>query len=427
MPDSSPRYARTFFHGALNLDQQKTRAKELLRGFRRGDADAAARVAAHHPEPPSPDAAKLADAQLVLARENGFASWPKLKAHCDAVALRQSRIEAGKPTVLDTPGTLHVRCGEDIQHSLKVAGFQGPFFEFADPFCQGPVPDLPPEQFRKARTRFVAQAYGIEENDARARFDREYARLPEMREAEHTVLWFEHDSYDQLILAFLLSQLDGADLSRVSMICVDTVPGVPHFTGLGQLAPSTLQLLWESERRPVTAAQVELGIRVWDAVRAPDPRGLHAIAQGGTPALPLMARSLQRHLQELPEARSGLSLTQELTLSILAQDGPMTAGMIFRDLMRDREPLPFLGDLMFWHVLVDMRRTREPLFDIDPATAAEPWPHRRVAISRKGREVLEGRVDFLDLYTSERWVGGVRIAGGEPAPRRNRETGAIEP
>ena len=28
------------------------------------------------------------DAQLVIAREYGFASWPKLKAHTDSLALR---------------------------------------------------------------------------------------------------------------------------------------------------------------------------------------------------------------------------------------------------------------------------------------------------------------------------------------------------
>jgi ankyrin repeat protein len=62
-----------------NLDQYKKQAKELLRLWKAGDADARRRVAEHHPrftDGRGEDAAiVLADAQLVLAREHGFPSW----------------------------------------------------------------------------------------------------------------------------------------------------------------------------------------------------------------------------------------------------------------------------------------------------------------------------------------------------------------
>ena len=52
---------------------------------------------AGHPRGASlkPTLAQLADAQLVLARENGFASWPKLKARTEA--LREARAAAKRP------------------------------------------------------------------------------------------------------------------------------------------------------------------------------------------------------------------------------------------------------------------------------------------------------------------------------------------
>ena len=64
-----------------DLAYERKRAKELLRGWRAGDRDAIARVGAHLPGTAAP---KLADAQFVIARERGFASWPKLKAHIEA-------------------------------------------------------------------------------------------------------------------------------------------------------------------------------------------------------------------------------------------------------------------------------------------------------------------------------------------------------
>src|SRR5580658_4179509 len=130
--------------GRLNLEQQKKRAKELLRGLHAGDGAAAARLQSRHPRGGAlaPDKAKLADAQLVLAREVGFDSWPKLKAHAEALAA--ARAAAARPEQApDTPATLHIRCGHDIQGALTRAGFVGAFHAFTDPFCQGPVLDAP--------------------------------------------------------------------------------------------------------------------------------------------------------------------------------------------------------------------------------------------------------------------------------------------
>lgn len=71
----------------MNLEQQKKRARELLRGIRAGDAEAIQRLRRHHARWAGIDEARLRqlvalhDAQFALAREQGFLSWPKLKAH----------------------------------------------------------------------------------------------------------------------------------------------------------------------------------------------------------------------------------------------------------------------------------------------------------------------------------------------------------
>jgi ankyrin repeat protein len=69
---------------APSLEQLRKRAKELLRAHRAGDAEARARIAAHHPHPR--DELRLSDAQLVIAREHGFPRWPRLRAYADRVA-----------------------------------------------------------------------------------------------------------------------------------------------------------------------------------------------------------------------------------------------------------------------------------------------------------------------------------------------------
>jgi len=61
-----------------DLEQLHRQAKELLRAIRTRDADAMADIREHHPESIEPAAAKLADAQLVLARSYGASSWTRL-------------------------------------------------------------------------------------------------------------------------------------------------------------------------------------------------------------------------------------------------------------------------------------------------------------------------------------------------------------
>jgi ankyrin repeat protein len=66
-----------------SLEQQKTQAKELLESFAAGDAESRARIRAALPDK---QRITLADAQFVLAREYGFATWAALKQHIGAHA-----------------------------------------------------------------------------------------------------------------------------------------------------------------------------------------------------------------------------------------------------------------------------------------------------------------------------------------------------
>src|SRR5258708_2231317 len=76
----------------LSLAQLKHQAKDLLKEFRAGAAEASTRFREQHPRPPHQATASLSDAQLVIAREYGFAGWPKLKLHVNALAAVDERI-----------------------------------------------------------------------------------------------------------------------------------------------------------------------------------------------------------------------------------------------------------------------------------------------------------------------------------------------
>src|SRR5262249_16670487 len=83
---------------SLEFDRKQARA--LLEAVRRGDADAVERFRTHHPRFRSSAVAHpaLHDAQLVIAREYGVASWPRWK---QLVEIRQ--LEAPQPPALLVP------------------------------------------------------------------------------------------------------------------------------------------------------------------------------------------------------------------------------------------------------------------------------------------------------------------------------------
>jgi Ankyrin repeat len=91
-----------------NLDQLKHQAKDSLRAIRQGDPAAVAELREHHPNQIDPTQAKLADAQLALARTYGLPSWPRLVVACHMTdAIWRGDAEAVRELVLKDPRLLH--------------------------------------------------------------------------------------------------------------------------------------------------------------------------------------------------------------------------------------------------------------------------------------------------------------------------------
>ena len=74
----------------FNFEQARRQAKDLHRSLLKNDAQALRRLEAHHPERLIATQTQLADAQLIVAREHGFATWAKLKEYATPQPLYQS-------------------------------------------------------------------------------------------------------------------------------------------------------------------------------------------------------------------------------------------------------------------------------------------------------------------------------------------------
>jgi ankyrin repeat protein len=90
-----------------DLEHLKNQAKALLRAYRESDPQAAGRFRSL-PLPPGV-APKLADAQRLVAREYGFPSWAKLKAHVLAKVEPKADLHALVKAAFDTDDATELR------------------------------------------------------------------------------------------------------------------------------------------------------------------------------------------------------------------------------------------------------------------------------------------------------------------------------
>lgn len=91
-----------------DLEQLQRQAKELLRAIHAGDASAVAELRERHPQAVDPAAAKLADAQLVLARSYEAPSWTRIvHAVRLADAIWRDDAETVRALVAGNPALIH--------------------------------------------------------------------------------------------------------------------------------------------------------------------------------------------------------------------------------------------------------------------------------------------------------------------------------
>jgi hypothetical protein len=307
------------------------------------------------------------------------------------------------------PGVvLHVTNGDSAGNTLRRTTLGGAVLPWQDVLHDGPVPAVPPAELREVRARFLAGRGWGSRQAIRAELElRDRLFVTALADRRPVVLWFEHDLYDQLQLIQILALAAGAE--TLELIQVDSFPGRPTFHGLGELTADELETLWP-QRVSVTPELVELAGRAWDAVREPEPSALAQLLDQNTSSLPFLAAALRRLLEELPDARSGLSRTERQLLEAL-----------FNRTVDDRRRVPRVrragrGTVCRRRVGLPHARGAGPLVTPLPPPPPRGDPRTfmsaRAELTDAGRAVLAGEADRVDVLGIVRWVGGTHLVPG---------------
>ncbi len=395
---------------SIDLDQQNTVAKARLRAIRQSDEQTLSQVQKYHAKPYalSFNTIELADVQYALARELGLRNWSELIAHVENLEFHKKAISQHAEALDGELNTLHVRCGHDIQVRLKESGFKGDFLAMIDPLCIGPIP-ANRASFLEIRAQYVADTLLPvmgQTGSVKDIISQEQSNIKTLLsdEFERIVFWVEHDAYDQFMLLRCLLYLENINDKAIEVIEVNHFPGTERFIGFGQLPAEALRSCWQL-RQPINARLMNQAKQCWNALTSDSPNTIVKLyQQNELDCLPNIRSALMRHLQELPHSESGLSFTQRLALDVLAKQRQNISLSEWFRLYQQREPLPFLGDVMFFALMLPLASKESPLITLDGS--GKNWGERQVSITRHGNDYLEGTAKFLQ----QSWVGGIQIS-----------------
>ncbi len=305
---------------------------------------------------------------------------------------------------------LQITNGDSAGGTIAATKIGGEVLPWRDVLHEGPVPSgLSLEQLRGIRAAFIAdQGWGKYERVLSELVHRDEVVLSASDQDEIN-LWFEHDLYDQLQLLQVLSVLPEDALHRSAII-------QPERTEyLGQLSVDVLRSLY-SQRQPVTAGQLIVARRAWDAFRSPDPAALLAFLREETGALPSVAPALLRHGQQFPSMENGLNRSERQILESLVRQ-PQQMKTLYVEAHQKREELVFMGDAVFATYVQRLGGAATPLLVIEtgktPVADPQEFWRATVRITSAGRAVLNGEADMVRMNGIDRWLGGVYLEGKE--------------
>jgi hypothetical protein len=268
---------------------------------------------------------------------------------------------------------LHVTNGDAVVPELAAAADVPPedVLVWREVLHDGPVPaGLDPDALAQVRARHItsrtwthADGFEASEATALAMFRERDARLAAFPADGEVALWFEDDLFDALLLAQVCDRLAG----RPGPVTRVRLPHPPR----GDLRAAF------AARRPLQPDGAAFA-----ALRSPDPRAWLDVPE------------FQRLLEELPDARTGLTRVERQILEAL-RDGPHSPGRLFVAVAEHEDP-PWLGDDTVFALAADL----------DPLVTRANGHYE---LTPDGEAVLAGTTTRPPI---ERWLGGVHLGPG---------------
>jgi hypothetical protein len=135
---------------------------------------------------------------------------------------------------------------------------------------------------------------------------------------------------------------------------------------------------------------------------SPAPELLAGIAARTASPMTYLPAAARRMLEQLPDARTGLSRTERQGLEAIGGKAPTLHEAFTAS--QDREERPWQGDTMFFAAMWALTQGPAPLLDADGAwpTMTDGRKNPKLGLTERGRAVVHGELDSWKDAGAER-------------------------
>jgi len=302
---------------------------------------------------------------------------------------------------------LHITNGDFAADLIKSACATKDVIAWQDILYEGPVKNLPLQELSQLRAEYLSSAsYGDLESIKKS-FQERDEKLLSYSDHDEVVLWFEHDTYDQLQLMQILNWFSSQKNIGVelSLININQFPGVTPFLGLGQLNVKQITTLFPN-RKPISDAQLQMATKIWSAFTSSDPLRLTNLFKENLSELPYIKNALLRYLREFPSTANGLTWTEQYILQSI-DSGKRNFSEIFQQLpIEEREYFLGMGDATFKTIIDNLTTAATPLIQYNKSSEKNS---KCLTLTALGHSILNNNKDWIILNGIDKWRGGIHL------------------
>jgi hypothetical protein len=296
---------------------------------------------------------------------------------------------------------MHFHNGDVATSLARRAGVPGRHVPFRESLVGGPVhPNLGLHEWVEERALFLAEHHDEKLLRVRNELLEQELNLDRAREEEEVVLWFEHDLYCLVHLLYLFSRL--SKVRRVSLIWSPQP--------LGTQSEEDLFNLFQS-RDAVIPAMSTAAALAWRAFASDDPTSINRFLGTDVADFPFLREGLLLHASRFPSTRNGLSEVERRAVEGIDAGANDFISLFARF---DHAPPRFgFGDGEFLRHLRRLATVAVPVITITGSEKANP-PKAHFALTPAGRNVMEGKLDFIEVNVGNGsqagfWLGGAHL------------------
>jgi hypothetical protein len=161
-----------------------------------------------------------------------------------------------------------------------------------------------------------------------------------------------------------------------------------------------------NSRAAVTPAMIRIAADAWKAYTSDDATSLNRFISGDTPDFAFLRDGFRLQASRFPSTRNGLGEVDRRALEGIAAGATDFLSLFTRF---DQNPPRFgFGDGEFLRHLRRLATCAVPMITISEVPGENP-PKALFALTPGGQNVLDGKVDFVDLNNAGFWLGGAHL------------------